>query len=72
MNWCMLRMHRRTISMAMEDNATRQDPADPTRMVQEKHEEVRTVGIPSYDNEPYSENSVRREWSTPQPLRPFY
>lgn len=63
---------RGTISMTLEDNDSRPDPAHPTRMVQEKHEEVRTVGIPPYDKETYSEHSLRSEWPTRQPPRPYY
>ncbi|WP_245942232.1 M91 family zinc metallopeptidase [Sphingomonas gilva] len=37
-----------------------------------KKEEVRTVGIPPYDNEPYSENLIRSQWDPPQPSRPYY
>ena len=35
-------------------------------------EEVRTIGIPPFDKEPYSENTFRSEWDPPQPARPYY
>ena len=61
-----------TVDLKSVDNDSRPDPADPTKMVQEKQEEVRTAGIPPYDKEPFSENSIRAEWSPKQPARPWY
>jgi len=57
---------------SMVQNDHKPDPADPTKFAQVKKEEARTVGFPPYDNEPYSENSIRKEWDPPQPERPFY
>jgi type VI secretion system secreted protein VgrG len=61
-----------TLDVKPENNDSRPDPADPTKLAQEKHEEVRTVGVHPYDNEPFSENSIRDEWSPKQPSRPWY
>jgi hypothetical protein len=61
-----------TVDVKLENNDSRVDPSDPKKFVQEKHEEVRTVGIPPYDKEPYSENSIRNEWNPKQTARPWY
>ncbi|TCJ14778.1 hypothetical protein EZJ19_08970 [Parasulfuritortus cantonensis] len=61
-----------TIDVKQEDNDSRPDPADPKKMTQEKHGEVRRVGVPPYDKEPYSENRIREQWSPKQATRPWY
>jgi uncharacterized Zn-binding protein involved in type VI secretion len=48
------------------------DPTDPKHIVKEKQEEVRTTGIPPYDDEPYSENKIRAEWDPKQLERKWY
>ena len=35
-------------------------------------EEARTVGLPPYENEPYTENQIRSQWNPPQDERPYY
>lgn len=61
-----------TIDTKREDNDHKPDPSDPTKTAQEMKEEVRTVGIPPHDAEPYSENRIRDEWTPKQPPRPYY
>jgi type VI secretion system secreted protein VgrG len=53
-------------------NDSKPDPADPSKIATMKEEEVRTVGIKPYDNEPYSENKIRDEWTPKQPERKWY
>lgn len=60
------------VSMTQVENDSKPDPADPTKNATEIEEEVRTAGIPPYDNEPYSENTIRSEWDPVQPPRPYY
>lgn len=59
-------------SMKQVENDSVPDPANPGNNATEIEEEVRTTGIPPYDKEPYSENSIRKEWDPPQPQRPYY
>jgi len=61
-----------TVDTRKVDNDDQPDPADPDKKAQEIKEEVRTAGIPPYDKEPYSENTLRNEWSPKQPSRPYY
>lgn len=35
-------------------------------------EELNTAGIPPHTTQPYSENTIRSEWNTPQPQRLWY
>ena len=61
-----------SIRMNPVDDDNRIDASDPSKIVQQPAEEVRTVGIYPYDGEPYSENSIRSEWGPVQPSRPWY
>lgn len=54
------------------ENDSKPDPANPGSHATEMDEEVRTAGIPPYDNEPYSENKIRSEWDPKQPERKWY
>lgn len=63
---------RGDISTDPVQNDNKPDPANPGSPATEIDEEVRTVGIPPYDNEPYSENTIRSEWDPPQPERKWY
>ncbi|WP_428650948.1 M91 family zinc metallopeptidase [Roseibium sp.] len=54
------------------DNDHKPDPSDPTKNAKVIKEEARTAGIPPYDNEPYSENTIRNEWDPKQPERTYY
>jgi type VI secretion system secreted protein VgrG len=54
------------------ENDSKPDPANPGGHATEMDEEVRTVGIPPYDGEPYSENKIRSEWDPPQTERKWY
>ncbi|POF29700.1 M91 family zinc metallopeptidase [Roseibium marinum] len=60
------------IDVTEVDNDNQPDPSDPTKKSQIIKEEVKTAGIPPYDNEPYSENSIRDEWDPQQPQRTYY
>jgi uncharacterized Zn-binding protein involved in type VI secretion len=60
----------RSVTQVQNDHVA--DATSATGYEMAKEEEVRTVGIPPYDKEPYSENTLRSEWTPPQPARPNY
>ncbi|MDR3373393.1 MAG: M91 family zinc metallopeptidase [Ancalomicrobiaceae bacterium] len=53
-------------------NDSKVDGSNPPQIAMANEDEVRTVGIDPYANEPFSENKIRSEWQPPQPARPFY
>jgi uncharacterized Zn-binding protein involved in type VI secretion len=53
-------------------NDSKPNPADKDNPPLELLEELYTVGIPPNDTDPYTENKIRSEWSTPQPQREWY
>jgi uncharacterized Zn-binding protein involved in type VI secretion len=55
-----------------DDNDDRPDPTDPSKKEQEKKRELEAAGIPPYDQYPYNENKIRKEWHPPQPERKWY
>jgi len=55
-----------------DDNDNRPDAADPTKKDQTNKRELEAVGVPPYDNYPYNENKMRKEWPPPQPERKWY
>ncbi len=55
-----------------DDNDNRPDATDPTKKDQTNKRELEAVGIPPYDNYPYNENKMRKEWPPPQPERKWY
>ncbi|WP_315760685.1 M91 family zinc metallopeptidase [Sphingomonas sp. Y38-1Y] len=61
-------------SMAKVQNDHLVDPTHPSGYNHYIAEEVRTAGIPPYNDAatPYSENSIRAEWDPPQPQRRYY
>jgi len=61
-----------SMDMTKVPNDSKPDPSNPKKTAAEKAEEVRTAGIPPYDKEKYSENTIRREWKPKQPDRPWY
>jgi hypothetical protein len=60
----------RSVAKVQNDHVA--DASSATGYEMAKEEEVRTVGISPYDKEPYSENTLRSEWTPPQPARPNY
>ena len=60
------------VSLKKVPNDSKPDPSDPTKTATVIEEEARTAGIPPYDKEPYSENTVRDEWDPKQPQRQWY
>jgi hypothetical protein len=54
------------------DNDGKVDPTDPTKKEQTNKRELEAVGVPPYDQNPYSENKIRKEWPPPQPERKWY
>lgn len=66
---------RGEVDMTMVQNDGRTDPTHPTGNHHWYAEEVRTAGIPPYNDPkttPYSENTIRSEWDPPQPQRRYY
>ena len=63
---------RGEVDLKKVDNDSKPDPSDPKKNAQELAEEVRTAGVPPYDQEPYSENKMRDEWTPKQPARAWY
>jgi hypothetical protein len=55
-----------------DDNDGKVDPADPTKKAQTNKRELDAVGVPPYDQNPYNENKIRKEWPPPQPERKWY
>jgi len=66
---------RGEVDMNKVQNDGRTDPTHPTGKHHWYAEEVRTAGIPPYNDPkttPYSENTMRSEWDPPQPQRRYY
>lgn len=59
-----------SIDLSQSQNDSVPDPSGGTATTYT--EEVRTVGLPPYQNEPYSENAIRDDWHPQQPQRPYY
>lgn len=53
-------------------NDSRPDATDPSKMDQQNKRELDAAGIPPYDQYPYNENKIRKEWHPPQPERKWY
>ena len=54
------------------DNDSKPDPADPARIAQTNKREAEAAGVAPYDQYPFNENKIRKEWKPPQPQRKWY
>ncbi len=63
-----------TLSSTPKDtpNDNKPNPASPDNPPLTNKEELKTVGVPPYDNDPYTENKIRSEWEPPQTKRLWY
>lgn len=61
-----------SIDIKKVQNDEKKDPSNPKAFAKTKAEEVRTVGLSPYENEPYTENKIRSEWKPKQPTRKWY